>query len=69
MRALIELLNAIVAIINRALAKREQKQHEETVNELQRNPGEFVARHFGSVPDKPADSVTDETDTKRNSPG
>lgn len=67
MSALLQLLNSLLAIIKRAMAKQEQRQHEATVDEIQSNPGEFLADHFGSVPDKSIDHNADQTDTKRNS--
>ena len=65
MKAIAELLNAIVAIINRILARQEQKQHEATVDEIQSNPGAFMSDHFGGVPDAPGDAP-DKADTRRS---
>lgn len=65
MKPLIELLNAILAIINKILARQEQKQHEATVDEIQSNPGEFIAGHFGRMPDKSIDHNADQADPRR----
>jgi len=67
MKAIAELLNALLKLINRALARQEQKQHEATVDEIQDNPGAFMSGHFGSVPDKSIDHNADQAATKRNS--
>lgn len=66
MKAIAELLNAILAIIKKILARQEQKQHEATVDEIQSNPGEFLAGHFGSVPDKSIDHNADKADPRRD---
>lgn len=60
MKPLIELLNAILAIINKILARQEQKQHEATVDEIQDNPGAFMSDHFGRVPDSTIDHAADQ---------
>jgi hypothetical protein len=63
--ALLQLLNSLLAILKRAMARQEQKQHEATVDEIQANPGEFLAGHFNSVPDKSIDHNADKADTRR----
>lgn len=66
MIALLELLNSLLAILKRAIARQEQKQHEETVDEIQSNPGAFMSDHFNSVPDKSINHNADKADTRRD---
>lgn len=66
MKAIAELLNAILAIINKILARQEQKQHEATVDEIQSNPGAFMSDHFGRVPDFTIDHATDKATARRD---
>ena len=65
MTALLQLLNSLLEILKRAMAKQEQQQHEETVDEIKDNPGEFLAGHFGRVPDSTIDHNADKTDPRR----
>jgi len=65
MTALVELLGALLKLLQRALAKQEQQRHEEKVDEIQQNPAEFMSAHFNSVPDKSIDYAPDKADTRR----
>jgi hypothetical protein len=65
--ALLQLINTLLAILKRVMAKQEQQQHEKTVDEIQSNPGAFLADHFGRVPDKSIDHNADKTDPRRTS--
>ena len=67
MTALLQLLNSLLAILKRAMAKQEQQQHEATVDEIKDNPGEFLAGHFGRVPDKSIDHNANQADPRRPS--
>ena len=67
MTALLQLLNSLLAILKRALAKQEQQQHEQTIDEIQSNPGEFLAGHFGRVPDSTINHNADKADPRRPS--
>jgi hypothetical protein len=59
MTALVELLGALLKLLQRALARQEQQRHEETVDEIQDNPGAFMSGHFGGVPKLPDDPDAD----------
>lgn len=65
MSGIIELINALLAIIKRAMAKQEQRQHEATVDEIQSNPGAFMSDHFNSVPDSTIDHAADKASPRR----
>lgn len=66
MSALLNLLNSLLAILKRAMAKQEQRKHEATVDEIQSNPGAFMSGHFGSVPDKSINHNADKANAKRD---
>ena len=66
MTALVELLGALLKLLQRALARQEQQRHEETVDEIQDNPGAFMSGHFGGVPDEPERDPADKADTGRH---
>ena len=66
MTALLQLLNSLLAILQRLMAKQEQQHHEQTIDEIKDNPGEFLAGHFGRVPDKSIDHNADKADPRRD---
>lgn len=66
MTALVELLSALLKLLQRALARQEQQRHDETVDEIQKNPAEFMSAHFNSVPDRSIDYAPDKADTRRS---
>lgn len=66
MSALLELLNSLLALIKRAMAKQEQRHHEKTVDEIQDNPGAFMSDHFGSMPNASIDHNADKASPRRD---
>lgn len=65
MSALLQLLNSLLALIKRAMAQQEQKRHDETIEKIENNAGEFLAGHFGRVPDSTIDHNADKANTGR----
>ena len=57
MIAIAELLNRLMAMLEKWVKAQEQERHESTVKEIQSNPGAFMSDHFGGVPDKHADDA------------
>ena len=66
MNAIIQLLNGLLAIIKRAMAKQEQKRHDETIEKIENNAGEFLAGHFGRVPGSTIDHNADKASPRRD---
>lgn len=54
--AFIELLNRLLKALDAWLYSQRQKQHEQTVQNIQDNPAEFLADHFGGVPKRQPDA-------------
>ena len=52
MIALAEIINRLLAMLEKWVKAQEQERHESTVKEIQSNPGAFMSDHFGGVPDK-----------------
>ncbi len=66
MRALIELLNRILGIVEQWARKQEQQRHESTVTQIKDHPGEFLADHFGGVSNAQPDAGdADKADPER----
>lgn len=67
MKSLVELLNRLLALLERWLYKREQRSHEQTVSEIQNNPGEFLADHFSGLQQLSTDAAgADAPDAERD---
>lgn len=66
MIALAEIINRLLAMLEKWVKAQEQERHESTVKEIQSNPGAFMSDHFGGVPDKHADDA-DQASAERDS--
>ena len=54
MRAFVELLNRILALLESALRRRENKRHQDEAKQIEDDPGGWFGDHFSGVPDKRA---------------
>ena len=61
MTAIIELLNRLLALLQGWQRKREQKERQDSADDLQSDPANWYNRKFGGVPDDHANE-TDKTD-------
>lgn len=57
MIALAELLNRLLAMLEKWVKAQEQERHESSIQTIQNDPARFISDHFGGVPDKHADDA------------
>ena len=66
MIALAELLNRLLAMLEKWVKAQEQERHESSIQTIQNDPARFMSDHFGGVPDKHADDA-DQASAQRDS--
>ena len=54
MRAFVELLNRILALLESALRRRENQRHQDEAKQIESDPCDWFADHFDGMPDKRA---------------